>query len=948
MCFHNVTSDGSEKPPWFEYVLNEKLLEERLKNNLDASQAALLISTFLYHADVSLGIMNDIRNSENVIGDEVSQNTENSRIKCLKSLASKSAASISWNLECLSKHLPAKHAHALLTHLVKITNVPPSTGFDLASVSPAALFAINLFCCWSLDFIVEESLPSRPTKVPHFQLPGLFDPRANIPGAKELVFKMLQEQESVSLLEKISASQDPVADMPTSKCFSFKDEQEVNDWSHCIRIPSAEIVGQASYSLGRLFFLRQNYQAAFSAFLTCQSCLKLVKNPFFMSVNSAKVEGYLKACRGVLKAPPGKSVTVHEAIKKSLDNQRSELCNLLGRDLEKQELSLSFRFELEVKVHDEHSEKSKLHKKIIFYNSIRRILSGSLASQDFVMNILKNHNSENILAKTCSDICFKLSGPQQTHLKEFLVHLCMVLPKPSNMVDSLLEGTLRNLFTRSELELLGSPSVSLPPEIRRCCLSFVESPLKDHKIANLEQELLTCYDAERVNEILDAIKGAKVNPLFLLDKWREHSELKSAVRDPSVSVLYNVFLVKSDLCQKLMLHKECKMLLDHMGTMLMKSNFAKVKKILNWDCFKADFLSFDAQTATSQKKAELLEKAKQCLNSFSQKQELHINLELLTLSTAHLVNCEEYEFLSGTSNGNEIVMFGKKIGWVLKELKKSRNVPQAEVLLKSITMAIMTPATLSLQGHINKDCFLKFVSLISNEAVLSVVISGLLKLLRLSDESITEDIICDCPIAWSSNGKSKLERTPILEALHLVLNRALETDGRNLSWIRTQADLFHSLKQYHLSLRYFLHLGILSTDYFSEPIKRNTYNDQTYRKMIEACTNLKSFTQAAVLCQFLEKVDYSTAFRCLSERPVFDGGEAYYGCIWDTTLMEFIITCHKNNAEIEKMSYAQQLMKSQQMNDNRSSEAFREISYIKKRKFFRKMAQHYVGTVRLF
>ena len=949
MFFHNATSDGSEKPPWFEYVLNERLLDERLKNNLDASQAAILVSTFLHHADVSFGIMNDIRNTENIGGDEVSQNIENSRIKCLKSLASKSAASISWNLDCVSKYLPAKHAHALLSHLVKITtNNTPSAGIDLASVSPTALFAINLFCCWSLKFIVEESLPSRPPKVPNFQLPGLFDPRANLPGAKELVFKMLQEQESVNLLEKIAALQDLVADMPTTKCFTFKNEQEVHDWSHCIRIPPAEIAGQASYSLGCLFFLRQNYQAALSAFLTCHSCLKLIKNPLFMAVNSAKVRGYLKACRGVLKLPPGKSVTVHEAIKKSLDNQRSELCSLLVKDLEKRELSLSFRFELETKLHDEHSEKSKLYKKVLSYNSLRRILSGSLTSHGFVMNILKNNNSESLLSKTCSDICYNLPGPQQTYLKEFLVHLCMVLPKPSKTIDDLLDGTLRNIFTRYELELLESPSVSLPPEVDKCRLSFVESLRKDHKIANLEQELLTCYDADRVNEILDALKGAKVNPLFLFDKWREHSELKSVVRDPYASALYNVFLVKSDLCQKLGLHEECKTLLDHMGTMLMKSNFAKVKKILNWDCLKADFLSFCAETATPQKKSELLERAKQCLNSFSQKQELQINLELLTLSTAHLVNCEEYEFLSSTSNSNEIVMFGKKVGWVLRELKKSKNVPQTEVLFKSITIAVVTPPTLSLQGHINKDCFLNFVSLLSNEAVLSIIISGLLKLLRLSDESITEDVICDCPINWSSNNKTKLEREPILEALHFVLNHALGTNIHNLSWIRTQADLFYSLKQYHLSLRYFVHLGVLSTDYFSEPINRNTYGDQIYRKMIEACMNLKCFTQAAVLCQFLEKVDYSTAFKCISERPVFDEGEAYYGCIWDATLMEFIVACHKSNAEIEKMSHAQQLMKSQQMNGNRCSEAFREISCIKRRKFFRRMAQHYVGTVRLF
>ena len=48
--------------------------------------------------------------------------------------------------------------------------------------------------------------------------------------------------------------------------------------------------------------------------------------------------------------------------------------------------------------------------------------------------------------------------------------------------------------------------------------------------------------------------------------------------------------------------------------------------------------------------------------------------------------------------------------------------------------------------------------------------------------------------------------------------------------------------------------------------------------------------QVAVLCQFLDEIDYTIAFKALQERCTHDAVDAYYDCIWDTSMLEFLIS----------------------------------------------------------
>lgn len=52
--------------------------------------------------------------------------------------------------------------------------------------------------------------------------------------------------------------------------------------------------------------------------------------------------------------------------------------------------------------------------------------------------------------------------------------------------------------------------------------------------------------------------------------------------------------------------------------------------------------------------------------------------------------------------------------------------------------------------------------------------------------------------------------------------------------------------------------------------------------------NIVFISQVAVLCQFLDDVDYTTAFKALQEKNTYDAMDSYYVCIWDISILEYL------------------------------------------------------------
>lgn len=179
-------------------------------------------------------------------------------------------------------------------------------------------------------------------------------------------------------------------------------------------------------------------------------------------------------------------------------------------------------------------------------------------------------------------------------------------------------------------------------------------------------------------------------------------------------------------------------------------------------------------------------------------------------------------------------------------------------------------------------------------------------------------------------------------------------------------------ENYEAAMASYVNAIITASEYCTINTQRQ-FDDYIIRRMIKCSSNLGCYMQAAILCQFLEEIDYSlafktfldrTAFKTISEKSTYfsDAMDSYYNCIWDPTLLEFIVNLenkkgeHKRkqqavswyllksiNANTESMFIFQIAVLSQlELNANNNEEVKREAASIRRIKFLRSLAKQYL------
>lgn len=165
----------------------------------------------------------------------------------------------------------------------------------------------------------------------------------------------------------------------------------------------------------------------------------------------------------------------------------------------------------------------------------------------------------------------------------------------------------------------------------------------------------------------------------------------------------------------------------------------------------------------------------------------------------------------------------------------------------------------------------------------------------------------------------------------------------NLSWIKLKGDLEFISGNNETAMKYYVNAIIISTDYCTIQPHR-TLDEFIVRRMIKCSTNLGCFMQAAVLCQFLSEIDYGLAFKSLSEKATgcADAMDAYYSCIWDPTIFEFIVNMHSKKGEHTRKLLAVNFMGQLELNANNNEEIRYEAAEIRKTQFIRALAKQYL------
>ncbi|KFM78084.1 Integrator complex subunit 8, partial [Stegodyphus mimosarum] len=184
--------------------------------------------------------------------------------------------------------------------------------------------------------------------------------------------------------------------------------------------------------------------------------------------------------------------------------------------------------------------------------------------------------------------------------------------------------------------------------------------------------------------------------------------------------------------------------------------------------------------------------------------------------------------------------------------------------------------------------------------------------------------------------------TAVGEVFQSTLHHALNIHPTHTAWLRTKGDVMYVQGHYACALKYYVSAAMVSSDFFSLPLPKAIFDDLQYKHMIHCCTKLQNHTQASILHQFLEEPNYSMAFKALGERVCNDSCDTYYPCIWDITLLEFLVHHHTKRGETDCRQYVIRLIGQLELNSNNNEEIQREAASLRKGWFLRAMAKQYL------
>lgn len=229
----------------------------------------------------------------------------------------------------------------------------------------------------------------------------------------------------------------------------------------------------------------------------------------------------------------------------------------------------------------------------------------------------------------------------------------------------------------------------------------------------------------------------------------------------------------------------------------------------------------------------------------------------------------------------------------------------------------------------------------------------------------TEKYLFDCMTQFGANQKKKgtepsgrARDQKCGEDSDLRIERSVEgiTNDEDGSWYievpphihqqqlyeASRGDMFMSQGDYRQAMGCFVGTLMLMTDYF-RVFSTNYAEEEPYiTRMIQCSISLSCFTQAVALCQMTKNLNYTIAFKQLNERVCNDCCDDIYECIWNITLLEYIINLHSKRGEIERRAKVIQLIGQLELNENNPGEILKEAEHVRRGRFFRIMSNKYL------
>uniref|UniRef100_A0A0F7ZDK3 Integrator complex subunit 8 n=1 Tax=Crotalus adamanteus TaxID=8729 RepID=A0A0F7ZDK3_CROAD len=982
-----ATSSRPCTPPqtsWFEFLLEESLLEKHLKKASPDPSPVQLIVQFLEQASKPLV------NEQN----QVQPPPDNKRNRILKLLALKVAAHLKWNLDVLDKSLSVPVLNMLLNELLCISKVPPGTkhiDMDLTCLPPTTAMAILLYNRWAIRTIVNSSFPVRLAKPgpPQLSVMNQFQQEKEV---TDNILKVLKEQaaDSILVLEgALKLNKDLYIHTIRTLDLLAMEPGMVNGETESstagLSISTEEMQCQVCYDLGAIYFQQGStnfdlYRNARDKFFRTKELILKIGSSLHCMIDEKRLAGYCQAC-GVLAPSESSSQpsTPYSQIHSCLrSGNYQELVKIFLEDNQMPTLPIQFRQsvlrQLSQKAQQGDEVLDEIYFKVCACNSVCDVMQGRPVGVQFTQMLLRPTKEKvDFLLEVCSKSIHVENASESSKRKMayFLKNLCLGLEdlqfvfmiSSHELFIALLKDDERKLLIdqmrkRSLRVNLGTKLIT----------SFYDIPASASvNIGQLEHQLILSLDPWRIRQILIELHGMTSERQFwtVSNKWEVpnvYGNVILGIKDNLTRDLVYILMAKGLHCSTIKDFAHAEQLFA--ACLELVTEFSpKLRQVMLNEILLLDIYTHEAGAGLSGERppSDLISRVRGYLEM--RVPDIPLRQVVAEECVAFLLNWQENEYLTmqvphSLVQTNPYVKLGQLLAATSKDLPGPKEGRWAATDLWEIVTQICSVSNQHKRGNdgrvslikqrestlgiIYRNELLSFLKKLREPLVLTTILSLFVKL-HNNHEFIVNNITAEYISIWPSSipNFQSVDFEAVAVTVKELVNYALTINSNNHFWLITQADIYFATNQYSAALRYYLQAGAVCSDFFTKMVSPDVYTDQVIKRMIKCCSLLNCHTQVAILCQFLREVDYKTAFKALQEQNSHDAMDSYYDYIWDITILEYLTYLHHKRGETDKKQIAIKAIGQTELNSSNPEEVLQLAAQRRKKKFLQAMAKLY-------
>ncbi|KAM9304258.1 integrator complex subunit 8 isoform 2-T2 [Morus bassanus] len=965
-----ATSSRPCTPPqtsWFEFLLEEALLEQHLQKPSPDPPPVQLIVQFLEQAS------KPSVNEQN----QVQPPPDNKRNRILKLLALKVAAHLKWDLDVLEKSLSVPVLNMLLNELLCISKVPPGTkhvDVDLSSLPPTTAMAILLYNRWAIRTIVQSSFPVKQVKPGPPQLNVM----SQVQQEKELtdnILKVLKEQaaDSILVLEgALKLNKDLYVHTIRTLDLLAMEPGMVNGETESstagLKISAEEIQCQVCYDLGAIYFQQGSTNAAVHEnakekfFKTKELIAKNGSSSLHFTIDEERLAGYCQAC-GVLTSSSddaSQQATPYSQIHSCMKSGNyQDLVKIFLEDNLTLSLPVQFRQsvlrELFQKAQQGNDALDEVCFKVCVCNTVCDVLQGRTIDIQFCQLFLKPSKEKiDFLLEVCSRSINleNASEALKRKMAAFLKNLCLGLEDLQLVFMISSHELFIKLLKDDERKLLVDQMRKRSPRINLCTkpvTSFYDIPASASvNIGQLEHQLILSVDPWRIRQILIELHGMTSERQFwtISNKWEVpnvYGNVILGIKDNLTRDLVYILMAKGLHCCAIKDFVHAKQLFA--ACLELVTEFSpKLRQVMLNEMLLLDIYTHEAGAGVSGERppSDLISRVRGYLEM--RVPDIPLRQVIAEECVAFLLNWRENEYLTmqvplPLVQTNPYVKLGQLLAATCKELPGPKESRRTAKDLWEVVVQICSVSNQHKRGNDGR------VSLIKHrESTLGIMYrSELLSFIKKLREDIVNDIAAEHISIWPSSipNLQSVDFEAVAVTVKELVSYALTINANNHFWLIIQADIYFATNQYSAALHYYLQAGAVCSDFFNKMVPPDVYTDQVIKRMIKCCSLLNCHTQVAILCQFLREVDYKTAFKALQEQNSHDAMDSYYEYIWDVTILEYLTYLHHKRGETDKRQIAIKAIGQTELNASNPEEVLQLAAQRRKKKFLQAMAKLY-------